>query len=154
MLKNIASRFLLVFLSIETILQEPTIYQRRQKLGAMRNGLDLGGAYETMLGRIKAQGGKKSKLGMAVLMWISHSRRPLHVDEICCAVAIRIGSNDLNNDSVRKRPVRPGFGSAWAGLGFARSRPGRTVGRSPASEAHLTGPGRTADICRLSSDKM
>ena len=24
---------------------------------------------------------------------------------------------------------------------------------SPASEAHLTGPGRTTDICRLSSDK-
>ena len=56
--------------------------------------------------------------------------------------------------SVRKRPVRPGFGSAWAGLGFCWSRPGRTVGRSPASEACLTGPGRTADICRLSSDKL
>jgi len=56
--------------------------------------------------------------------------------------------------SVRKRPVRPGFGSAWVGLGFGMSRPGRTVGRSPASEDHLTGPGRTADICRLSSDKM
>jgi len=57
-------------------------------------------------------------------------------------------------NSVRKRPVRPGFGSAWAGLGFGRSQPGGTMGCSPASEAHLTGPGRTADICRLSSDRM
>ena len=38
--------------------------------------------------------------------------------------------------------------------GLCARRPGRTVGRSPASEAHLTGPGRTADICRLPSDKM
>ena len=100
MLKDIVSRFLLVFLSIESILQEPTIYQRRQKLSAMKNGLDLGGAYETMLGRIKAQGGKKAKLGMVVLMWISHARRPLQVDELCHAVAIRIGSNDPHDDDI------------------------------------------------------
>ena len=68
MLKDIVSRFLLVFLSIETILQEPTIYQRRQKLSAMRNGVDLGSAYETMLIRINSQSGKKARLGIAVLM--------------------------------------------------------------------------------------
>ena len=93
-------RFLLVFLTIETILQEPTIYQRKQKLRAMEDGLDLGGAYETMLRRIEAQGGKKAKLGMAALMWISHSRRPLQVNEICQAVAIRTGSNDLDTDDI------------------------------------------------------
>ena len=53
-----------------------------------------------MLGRIKAQGGEKARLGMAVLMWITHSRRPLRVDEICHAIAIRIGSNDLNSDDI------------------------------------------------------
>ena len=98
MLKDIISRFLLAFLSMEAILQETTIYRRREKLNAMKNGSDLGGAYEAMLGRIKAQGGEKARLGMAVLMWISHSRRPLQIDEICYAIAIRIGSNDLNND--------------------------------------------------------
>ena len=94
------SRFLLVFLSIETILQEATIYRRRQKLSAMKNGLDLGEAYAAMVGRIKAEGGEKARLGMAVLMWISHSRRPLQVDELCHAIAIRIGSNDLDNDDI------------------------------------------------------
>jgi len=64
------------------------------------NGLDLGGGYGATLGRIKAQGGEKARLGMAVLMWISHSSRPLQVHELCHAVAIRIGSNDLKSDGV------------------------------------------------------
>ena len=66
----------------------------------MRSDLDLGGEYEAALGRIKAKGGEETRLGMAVLMWISHSRRPLQVDEICHAIAIRIGSNDLDNDDI------------------------------------------------------
>ena len=56
--------------------------------------------------------------------------------------------------SVRKRPVRPGLRSRAAGLGFFGGRPGRTVGHSPAFRVYLTGPGRTADICRLSSDNV
>jgi len=66
----------------------------------MKNGLDLGGAYAAMLGRIKAEGGEKARLGMAALMWISHSRRPLQVEELCHAIAIRIGSDDLDNDDI------------------------------------------------------
>jgi len=99
-LKDIVSRFLLAALSIETILQEVTIHRRRQKLWAMLNGLDLRGAYGATLERIKAQGGEKTKLGMAVLMWITYSRRPLHVDEIRHAIATHIGSNGLNSDDV------------------------------------------------------
>ena len=49
---------------------------------------------------MKAQGGEKARLGIAVLMWISHSRRPLQVDEICQAIAIRIESKDLDNDDI------------------------------------------------------
>ena len=66
----------------------------------MRSGLDLGGAYGATLQRIKAQGGERERLGMAALMWISYSRRPLQVDEICHAVAVRIGSNDLDSDDI------------------------------------------------------
>jgi len=100
MLKDIVSRFLLVSLSVETILREPTIYGRRQRLRAMENGLDLGGAYGQTLGRIKARGGERARIGLAVLMWISHSMRPLRVDELCHAIAIQIGSNDFNNDDI------------------------------------------------------
>ena len=59
------SRFLLVSLNIDAILQETTIYHRRQKLNAMTDGLGLGDAYGTTLDRIKGQGGRKARLGMA-----------------------------------------------------------------------------------------
>ena len=79
------------------ILQETTIYRRRQKLSAMNDGL---GAYDTTLGRIKGQGREKARLGMAALMWISHSERPLKADELCHALAAEVGSPNLNTDNV------------------------------------------------------
>ena len=94
------SRFLLVSLNIKAILQEATLHQRREKLATVTNGLGLGDAYDATIGRIKAQGGDRSRLGMAALMWISHSERPLYVDEICHALAVEIGSTDINTDNI------------------------------------------------------
>jgi len=94
------SRFLLVSLNIDAILQETTIYHRRQKLNAMNDGLGLGGAYSATLSRINGQGGRKTGLGMAALMWISHAERPLKPDELCHALAVEIGSPNLNSDNV------------------------------------------------------
>ena len=91
---------MLVSLSIDAILQETTIHRRRQKLSAIVDGLGLEDAYETTLGRIKGQGGEKAKLGMAALMWISHSERPLKSDELCHALAVEIGSPNHNNDNI------------------------------------------------------
>jgi len=47
--------------------------------------LDLGGAYDATLERIKAQAGERFKLGMAALMWICYSERPLKSEELCHA---------------------------------------------------------------------
>ena len=91
---------MLVSLNIDAILQEPTIHRRRQKLNAAIDGLGLESAYAETLGRIKAQGGAKARLGMAALMWISHSKRPLKADELCHALAVEIGSPDLNTEDV------------------------------------------------------
>jgi len=66
----------------------------------MTDGLGLGGAYGATLSRIKGQGGRKSKLGMATLMWVSHSERPLGAAELCHALAVEIGSPNLNGDNV------------------------------------------------------
>ena len=66
----------------------------------MTDGLGLGGAYGETLSRIKRQGGERSRLGMAALMWISHSERPLKVDELCHALGVEIGSADLDGDNV------------------------------------------------------
>ena len=94
------SRFLLVALNIDAVLQETTTRRRRQKLNAMTDGLGLESAYEESLSRVKGQGGAKARLGMAALMWISHSVRPLKVVELCHALAIEIGSSNLNGDDV------------------------------------------------------
>ena len=66
----------------------------------MTGVLGLGDAYGGTLSRIKGQGGGKSRLGMAALMWISHSERPLKVDELCHALGVEIGSVDLDGDNV------------------------------------------------------
>ena len=94
------SRFILVSLNIKAILQEPTLHRRREKLSAMTNGLGLGDAYDATIGRIKAQEGNRATLGMAALMWISHSEQPLEVDDICHALAVEIGSSDINANNV------------------------------------------------------
>ena len=57
-------------------------------------------SYGATLERIKAQGGQKARLAMAALMWICHSERPLRVEELCQALAVKIGSIDYNADDV------------------------------------------------------
>ena len=96
------SRFLLVSLTIKTILRETTLSRRREKLATMRSGLDLGDAYDATIQRIKAQEEDRARLGMATLMWISHSERPLNVVEICHALAVKAGSTSFNVPSIRK----------------------------------------------------
>jgi len=66
----------------------------------MTDGLGLGNAYSATLDRIKGQGGEKSRLGMAALMWISHAEQPLKPDDLCYALAVEIGSANLNTDNV------------------------------------------------------
>jgi len=66
----------------------------------MTNGLGLGDAYDATIRRIKAQKGERSRLGMEALMWISHSERPLNVDEICHALSVEIGSTSINTNNV------------------------------------------------------
>ena len=92
-------RFLLVSLNIDAVLQETTIYRRRQKLNAMTDGL-VGDAYGATLDRIKGQSGEMAKLGVTALMWISHAERLLKIDELCEALAVEIGSPNLNIDNV------------------------------------------------------
>jgi len=50
--------------------------------------------------RIKEHGEEESVLGIAALMWISHSERPLKVDELCHALGVENGSTDLDGDNV------------------------------------------------------
>jgi len=69
--------------------------RRRRKLDEVTKGEGLGDAYTGTLSRIQAQPGSRSKLGMKVLMWVSHAERPLHIDELCHALGAE-GSTDLD----------------------------------------------------------
>ena len=75
---------------------EPTIYERRERLNKMADGPGWGDAYSLTIERIKAQGEGKSRLGVATLMWLSHAERPLRTDELCHALAVKLGSKDFN----------------------------------------------------------
>ena len=79
---------------------EATLGQRKKKLDEMTKGEGLGGAYAATLSRIRAQGGGGSKLGMDVLMWVSHAERPLRADELCHALGVEEGSIDLNTRNI------------------------------------------------------
>jgi len=92
--------FLLVSLNIEAILEEATIYRRREKVTKMTPGLGLDDVYGGMIERIKAQGCNKSRLGMEDLMWISHAQWPLITDQLCHALAIELGSMDFNSCNI------------------------------------------------------
>jgi len=87
-------------LSIDAILDKATIHKRRERLDLITSGLGLDGAYDATLDRIRGQGKVKSALGMAALMWISHSERPMHIGELCDALAVQIGSKDMDYDNI------------------------------------------------------
>ena len=64
----------------------------------MTDGLDLGDTYDATLDRIKAQDSYKSRIGTTALMWICYSERQLGPEELCQALAVKIGSTDYNAD--------------------------------------------------------
>ena len=69
-------------------------------------------AYTATLSRIKAQPGNRSKLGMEVLMWVSHMERPLHVNEFCHALGVE-GSTNLD---IRNIPAKETLLACTLGL--------------------------------------
>ena len=93
-------RFLLASLNIEAILGEVTIHQRRKKLEEMAQGSGLSDAYTATLTRLREQTGNRSGLGLRALMWVSYSKRPLLVEELCHALGVEIGSTDLSPQSI------------------------------------------------------
>jgi len=95
-----ASRFLLVSLTMDAILGQTTAYGRRRKLRTMVEGLDLKDIYGATMERIREQGGERARLGMGALMWITHSERLLQLDELLHALAVEIGSADLNAENI------------------------------------------------------
>ena len=107
------SRFLLVSLVMDAVLEDKTIHRRKQTLYKMTNGFGLDDAYSTTLDRIREPKGNRVNLGMEALMWISCSKRPLKPDELCHALAVEAGTTDFN---VRNAPSTRTLLSCTLGL--------------------------------------
>jgi len=93
-------RFLLVSLNIEAILGEMTIGLRRRKLEEMARGNGLSDAYTATLARLQGQKGNKAAVGFKVLKWVLYSERPLRAEELCHAIAVEMGSRDLDPKNI------------------------------------------------------
>src|SRR5205807_9974851 len=48
----------------------------------------------------RGQGGNKSRLGIAALMWIPHAERPLKADDLCHALAVEPSPTDFDAANV------------------------------------------------------
>jgi ankyrin repeat domain-containing protein 50 len=90
-------RFLLPALQIQTVLEQTTRSEIRAAINMMPKG--LGETFEETLKRIKRQSESRSKLAMRVLMWISHARRPLQLEELRQALAVLPGQANLDSEN-------------------------------------------------------
>ena len=64
-------------------------------------GVDLESVYDQTLQRIRKQKDDRLRLGVEVLMWVSHAERPLQIDELCYALVVETGTTDLDPENIR-----------------------------------------------------
>ena len=89
-------------LNIDAILDETSIAERKKMLQKVATtGIDLDNVYDQTLRRIKEQKGGRSRLGLNVLMWVSHAERPLRINELCHALAVEMGATDIDVENIR-----------------------------------------------------
>ena len=106
LLIDILARFSLVALSIAAILGETTIAGRKKMLQKVAaTGVNLDSVYAQTLQRIRDQTGDRSRLGIEVLVWVSHAERPLRIDELCHALAVEMEETDIDPENIRSGQV-------------------------------------------------
>ncbi|KAF3229757.1 hypothetical protein TWF106_000145 [Orbilia oligospora] len=89
--------FLLPALQIQMILDERTKADRRSALDKLPE--ELSDAFDNTMDRIKRQSRAYSGLALKILMWVHLAQRPLHIDELFDALAVKIGDKALNTDN-------------------------------------------------------
>lgn len=92
-------RFLLPALQIQSIINGPTAGDMEDAIEARPH--DLHQAFYQTIARIQRQPDGRKRLGMSVLLWISHARGSLTVAELSEAMAVKPGNTSLNP---RRRP--------------------------------------------------
>ena len=86
------ARFLLAALQIDRICVSRTVKKIKTALNSMPRELD--DLYRETLERIRKQPGEDGMLGMRVLSWITHARRPLSVEELRHGLAVEYDEDE------------------------------------------------------------
>lgn len=88
------SRFLLAILHCRMVLQEPTAGAMEDALASLSMSLDS--AFAKTLTRIQKLPESRKRLGINILMWISHAKRALRVSELSDALSVKQGQTRMN----------------------------------------------------------
>ncbi|KXX73563.1 Vegetative incompatibility protein HET-E-1 [Madurella mycetomatis] len=91
--------FFLPVLQLRTILKEATIGEMEDRLDNMSRGLDE--AFAETISRIQSLPESRRRIGMGVLMYLAHARRPMTVSQLSDVLAMRPGQRTIN---VKYRP--------------------------------------------------
>ncbi|CAG7956665.1 unnamed protein product [Penicillium salamii] len=106
--------FLLAQLHFDTIKSRLTPRAVKDSLSTLRSGIEAyTQAYDDAMERIKAQNRDASNLAMEILKWITHAKRQLTIGELREALAVNMGSRELDRDNI---PAIKDMVSVCAGL--------------------------------------
>jgi ankyrin repeat protein len=95
------SRFLLASLHVDSLVSKKTTTRLKSALNSLFNGSGaLEDAYDKVIERIDGQVHDDSTLAKSVLSWISYAQRPLTTEELCHALAVDTGDEDLDPENI------------------------------------------------------
>ncbi|RYP10462.1 hypothetical protein DL764_000645 [Monosporascus ibericus] len=96
-----SARFLLARLHVDSLLDKRTKSKVKSTLESLSKGTKaLDEAYDEAIKRIDSQLPEDSALAKSVLSWISYAQRPLTTGELCHALAVEPGEDELDQDNI------------------------------------------------------
>ena len=90
-------RFLLPVLQLQGILEAMTKSEVRRYLNNLSP--NLGQAFENTIQRIENEPLNRRQVATRALMWVSHARRPLKINELCHALGTNLGDKEFDQDN-------------------------------------------------------
>jgi len=102
-LKKAKGMFLMAKLYLDSLMRLNTPRKVKAVLDVLPEGLTQ--VYQDALSRIQNQNEEDAQLALRTLYWIFHSRRPLTIRELCCALAVYPHDKDFESDGEPDRDV-------------------------------------------------
>jgi len=104
-------RFLLAFLHLELLKTKNDVRSLKEALNSLPEGLNA--TYDEAMERIRSQNSDDCDLAMKVLYWIHYAFKPLTLEEIQNALAVRPGDHNMDEEGI---PEEERLLSVCAGL--------------------------------------